>query len=127
MKQSRGQDCKIAIVWIGLWSGYMVRQEASNEAGIEVTLLELRVGEDTLKERNIALDAFNLVLAQCALHTRDRFVARGSPRYEFRNQWIVIERHRPSFIDPAVVTDAGTCRCSKPQNLSGRWKKIVVG
>src|SRR5207244_5513017 len=60
------------------------------------------------------------------LHARDRFLPVGAPCRELRNQWIVIDRNGPAFVDSAVITHAWTRRSPKHRDLAGGWKEVVV-
>src|SRR2546425_10499586 len=75
-----------------------------NETRADVARHEARMTQDPLMEGDVGLDAPDLILAQGAAHSKDRFHPVLSPTNEFRDHWIIIDRHLSAFIDTTVVS-----------------------
>ena len=79
------------------------------------------------EERDVRFDAENLVLAERPPHARDGFRAVSAPHGDFREQRVVFQGHRPSFVNAAVMPHAGSRGRLEPADAAGRGQKTVAG
>jgi hypothetical protein len=97
-----------------------------DEAGIEVALLEIRIGQDFQEEPDIRFDALNVVFAKRTLHSRYGF---GSSRTQvaIRDERIVINRNRQPSVYAAVVAHSWPDGSRSITILPGGRKKLFSG
>src|SRR3954466_272755 len=98
----RGSECRNGREVRGRFRRAMSREKLVDEPGMQMPGAEFRVLEDLSEEPDIRANSADVVLPQSAHHPVDGFTARARPNSQLRQQWVVLHRHRPAFVDAAV-------------------------
>src|SRR5262249_32251736 len=126
IKNDRCYCCKILRHQFVARLRWALTQPFVNKTGIEFASTEIRILQNLAKEGHIRFNSLDVIFLQCATHAINGLIASLSPRHELRDQRIVLDRYRPSFINTAVIANAGAGRSPEAQNLSRRGVEVVI-
>src|SRR5436190_17974641 len=107
MEQCGGDRCQITVGRFD-WLLGSVPKPVLDKAGVEVSVYEVWLTQDFQKESDVRFDTFDVIFAESATHAVERFVPRRTPQCEFRNDWVIVDRNSPAFVNAAVVAHAWT-------------------
>ena len=102
------------------------RQEAIEEAGIDVSGLEVGMQQNAAEEGEIGFDAADKVFAERAAQAGEDLRAVFSVGDELGQERIVVQGHDPAFVDAGVAADAGAAGRHEAGDASGRGEEIVA-
>src|SRR6266481_454479 len=84
------------------------------------------MGQNALKQRQIALDSPNEIFTQRPFHAGNRTVPVRSMHNQLGEHGVVFERYAPALINSAVFAYARPRRLAQPGDGSWRREKIIV-
>src|SRR5213080_3161867 len=101
-------------------------QEAIDKTGIELAAAKLRALNNCAKERDCRAYALDCVFVQNSHQPVDGRPSRLGPYAKLREKRVVVDRHFPSLIAPAVVAHARTRGGHKLCDPAGARDKVIL-
>src|SRR5215472_8643952 len=128
MPQSRGNQGGLFEFWTrGGCRWARSSQQFIQPLGVNLPAKKFRVAENAAEQADVGTDTCDAVFVERTAKTRNGFFAAVAPGDQLAEQWIVVHRYGPAFIDAFIEADAGPGWRVTRNNLSGRRKEIMVG
>ena len=94
----------------GSWRGFNTGLEAGGEARIECAREKIGLADEAAEKAEIVAQAADFAFIERAAEARGGLGAVFTPDDQLGQQGVVVERHRPAFVNSGIEANARTFR-----------------